>query len=384
MNVLFICQGLSTNSIVAQPWKHVFEIAKRSRQMGNDCKIVTDQTTGLDSSIEGVPLLTVNRTALSFDADLLSKLINAENPDIINWHCSDVWSSLNLWRLRNKIRSRMVWTLHSGILSFEDLSNLQALDYFQLYKYWNNIFNAVIPKRIIRKWLNTDLLAHVITLSHRTARKLGGFGVPEEMVTHIPSGVDVDVFKSLDTVEDRPRILYFGPLDRLRGTDTLLSAFEQVQKTVPTAHLTLLARETHYSRTWERRINRFGSVELATGILGPKKTVEKLDTASVIVLPFRFWPQVDCPLTVLEAMAMKKATVSTSTGAIPELILNGETGFLVPAKNPAQLAKSIIDLLTDRELSERIGQNARARVELFYDWNIITKRTIEVLSNVSD
>jgi len=384
MNILFVCQGLNRHSIMAQPWKHVLEIAKRARQMGNDSKIVTDQSTHTNSNIENVPLLTVTKTAFSFDLDALSKLIKTQNPDIINWHCSDVWSSFNLWRMRNKINSRIVWTLHSGILSFEDLSNLEPLDYLQLYKFWNNIFNAAIPKRIIKKWLETDALVHIVTLSNRTAKRLNGFGVPEEMVTCIPSGVDVDIFRSLNTAEDSPRILYFGPLNRLRGTDTLLSAFEHVKQEVPSVRLTLLARESRHNKVWEGRISRLEGVDLVTGILGRREIVEKLDSASVVVLPFRFWPQVDCPLTVLEAMSMGKPTISTSIGAIPEIISNGETGFLVPAKDPVELAKSIIELLTNKPLSERIGRNARARIEHFHDWNIITKRTLEVLSNASD
>jgi glycosyltransferase involved in cell wall biosynthesis len=352
--------------------------------MGNETKIVTFQSARAESNIESVPLLTVNKTAFSFDSEALSKLIRMQNPDIINWHCSDLWSSFNLWRLRNKINSRIVWTLHSGILSFEDLKTLKPLDILQLYKFWNNIFNAAIPKRIINKWLDTDALAHIVTLSNRTAKRLNGFGVPEEMVTCITSGVDVDVFRSLNTAEDCPRILYFGPLDRLRGIDILLSAFEHVKQEVPLARLTLLARESHHNKVWKRRISRLGSVDLVTGILEQREIVEKLDSASIVALPFRFWPQVDCPLTVLEAMAMRKPTISTSIGAIPEIISNGETGFLVPAKDPMQLAKLIIELLTNKPLSERIGRNARARTENFHDWNIITKRTLEVLANASN
>ena len=380
MNILFICEGLDRHSIVAQPWKHVFEIAKRARQMGNEAKIVTDQTTQDNGNIDTVPLLTVRRKAFSFDSEALSTLIKTQNPDIVNWHCSDVWSSFNLWRLRRKINSRIVWTLHSGILSFEDLGNLKPLDYFQLYKFWNNIFNALIPKRIIKKWLDIDALVHIVTLSNRTAKRLNSFGIPEEMMTCIPSGVDIDIFRSLATAEDFPRILYFGPLSRFRGIDILLSAYEHVKQEVPSAHLTLLAREPHLNKVWEKKMSKLGNIDLITGILEQKEIVEKLDSASVVVLPFRFWPQVDCPSTVLEAMSMKKPTISASIGAIPEMISNGETGFLVPPKNPKELAKTIVELLTNKTLCERIGENARAHVENSYDWNVITRRTLETLS----
>lgn len=385
LKVLFVCENLNSITIARQPWKHVFEVAKRIQVLGNEISIVSSgpfESTA--EEILGVPVRRAKKRGLFFDVKSLSAAIKDENADVINWHCSDVWSSFNLWRLRNKIDSRIVWTLHSGILSIDDLSNLEPLDYLQLYKFWNNIFNAAIPKTIIKKWLNTPALVHIVALSNRTARRLNGFGVPEEMVTCIPSGVDVDVFRSLNTAEDRSRILYFGPLNRLRGTDTLLSAYEHVKQEVPSARLTLLARQSRHNKFWERRISRLEGVDLVTGILGQREIVEKLDSASMVVLPFRFWPQVDCPSTVLEAMSMRKPTISTSIGAIPEIISNGETGFLVSAKDPMQLAESIIGLLTNKLLSERIGRNARARVEHFHDWNIITKRTLEVLSNASD
>jgi glycosyltransferase involved in cell wall biosynthesis len=380
MKILFICEGLNHYSIVAQPWKHVIEIAKRTRRMGIDSEIVTDQLRQLDNEIEGVPLLPVRRAAFSFDIDALSRLIKEQDPDVINWHCSDIWSSVYFWRLRNKISSNIVWTLHSGMLSFDDLSNLEPLDFLQLYKFWNNLLNAAIPKAIIKKWLNTRALVHIITISGRTARKLSDFDVRKEMITHIPSGVDIDFFRSLAREERCPRILHFGPISRLRGIDTLLSAFKYVKQEIPSARLVLLARGSRHSNHWVRKMKSLGNVDLVTGVLDQKKLVEQLDSASVVVLPFRFWPQVDCPLTILEAMAMKKPTVSTSIGAIPEILVNGKNGFLVPPKDSKELAKSITRLLKDRQLSERIGQNARDYVEHFHDWNIITKNTLEILS----
>jgi len=384
MKILFICEGLNRNSIVAQPWKHVIEIAKRIRQMGIDSKIVSNQSEQQDNEIESVPLLIVRKTKLSFDVDALSRLIKEENPDVINWHCSDIWSSVHFWRLRNKINTNIVWTLHSGILSFDDLRNLEPLDFLQLYKFWNNLLSATIPKTIIKKWLNTQALVHIITLSHRTARRLGDFDVPQEMITSITSGVDIDLFRSQTGEEHPPRILYFGPISRLRGIDTLFSAFKYVKQDFPLARLVLLARESRNNSHWISEMKNFGSIDLVTGILDQKKLVEHLDSASVIVLPFRFWPQVECPLTILEAMAMKKPTVSTSIGAIPEIVANGRTGFLVPPKDTKELAKSITTLLRDKILSERIGENARGYVERFHDWNVIAKRTLGILSRGCD
>ena len=64
---------------------------------------------------------------------------------------------------------------------------------------------------------------------------------------------------------------------------------------------------------------------------------------------------------LIEAMAASKATVATSVGAIPGIVVDGETGFLTPARNHAAMAAKLILLLKDQSLRERMGAAALAR-----------------------
>ena len=68
-------------------------------------------------------------------------------------------------------------------------------------------------------------------------------------------------------------------------------------------------------------------------------------------------------LTLLEAMASGLPVVATRVGGNPEVVVDGETGFLVPAKDPQSLAKRMIDLLHNRALSIDMGKRGRRRVE---------------------
>jgi glycosyltransferase involved in cell wall biosynthesis len=72
------------------------------------------------------------------------------------------------------------------------------------------------------------------------------------------------------------------------------------------------------------------------------------------------------PISVLEAMAAGLPVVASAVGGIPEIVVDGETGLLVPPCDPAPLADAIRDLLGDRELRLRMGEAGRRRaVELF-------------------
>ena len=61
------------------------------------------------------------------------------------------------------------------------------------------------------------------------------------------------------------------------------------------------------------------------------------------------------PYALLEGARMKKATVSTGVGGIPEMIIDGETGFLVSPYNVSDISKKVISLISDQNLSDRFG-----------------------------
>jgi glycosyltransferase involved in cell wall biosynthesis len=123
------------------------------------------------------------------------------------------------------------------------------------------------------------------------------------------------------------------------------------------------------------------NVEVISDALDQNELIKYLNRASLVVLPFRFWPQVECPLTILEAMSMEKTVVTTNVGAIPEIIDNWNNGIMVPPRDSMQLAKVVTRLMENRALSHRIGIQARAHVERFYDWNKIVNATLTVLEN---
>jgi len=382
MKVLFICEGFNSSSVVAQPWKHVGELAQRMSKHGVDIKIASDSASSVpkDDEVLGIPIRRVRKKGIFFDTKELSEAIGEEDADVVNWQCSDVWSSIHFWRLRKRIDANVVWTLHSGVFSFSDLANLSLTDYFQLHKFWNNIFNATLPRFLVRRWIDVPFLRHVIALSRRTAERLESYGLKAGNITAIPSGVDTDVFQPFGNKTEDKNILYFGPASSFRGVDVLLSVFKLVRQSLPSARLVLLARGSDRKGFWLKKAEKLADAEIVTGILNQNELIWHLNRASVVVLPFKFWPQVDCPLTILEAMALGKAVVTTPVGGIPEMIRNWVNGVLVSPRNSKETAEVVVRLLSHPLQCRSIGRNARTYVECFHDWKNIVKDTLDVLT----
>lgn len=80
----------------------------------------------------------------------------------------------------------------------------------------------------------------------------------------------------------------------------------------------------------------------------------------------------------LEAMASGLPLVGTEVGGIPTIIANGETGFLVPPRDPDAMAVALDRLIDDGDLRQRLGAAARAKVEREFAWPVIVGRTIDV------
>ena len=110
--------------------------------------------------------------------------------------------------------------------------------------------------------------------------------------------------------------------------------------------------------------------------LGFRREVQSvLDALDVFVLPSL------CETlgyALLEAMAAEVAAIGTTVGGIPEVIVPGETGFLVPPRDPVALAGAIRDLLANEQDRRRMGEAGRRRVAAFFDEKTMVSRTIDL------
>ena len=89
------------------------------------------------------------------------------------------------------------------------------------------------------------------------------------------------------------------------------------------------------------------------------------------------------PRTLNEAQLMKKPIVASNVGGIPELIKDGETGFLVEEGNVEDLIEKLNILLNDKELAKKMGEAGRKRASIHFSWENIAKNFIDILNSHS-
>ncbi|MGH2635731.1 MAG: glycosyltransferase family 4 protein [Actinomycetota bacterium] len=155
---------------------------------------------------------------------------------------------------------------------------------------------------------------------------------------------------------DEPSVLFVGALEAVKGVDVLLEAWPAVRMAVPSCRLTI-AGEGSMAGT----VRSWAAEEPGVLVAGavPREDVRRLiDAATLIVLPSR---SEGLGRVVLEAFGRARPVVASRVGGIPELVVDGANGLLVPPGDRMALAGAIVRLLEDREIASTMG--ARARVE---------------------
>ena len=245
-----------------------------------------------------------------------------------------------------------------------------------------------------------EMADSVIAVSEETKRDvLSLFNVPEERISVIHNGIDLDEYhptedpemlRSLGVDPDRPYVLFVGRITRQKGIIHLVRAIRHLIAGIQvvlcagapdTPEIALemkeaisSAREHHESIVWiEKMVTRPEAIVLYSG-------------ASVFVCPSIYEP---FGIINLEAMACGTPVVASAVGGIKEVVVDGETGFLVPLKQmsespfeatepeqfAADLAGKINLLMGDQALATRMGEAGRKRAEKMFGWDAIARKT---------
>jgi len=200
-------------------------------------------------------------------------------------------------------------------------------------------------------------------------------GVPAEIVLVIHNAVPLPAPPAPRAGNVQCRIVALGLLGARKGTPELLDA---------------LAAPGMRELDWEAVIAGNGAVETSrerAAALGLANRVEipgwidaatvadLLARADIFVLPSH---NEGLPVSILEAMGAGLPVVTTPVGAIPELVIADETGFLVPAGSASALAAALTELVRKPELRMRLGKNGRDRVERHFRIEVIGERFLTI------
>jgi starch synthase len=208
-----------------------------------------------------------------------------------------------------------------------------------------------------------------------------------------------DVLERYGVDPSRPYVLFVGRITRQKGIVHLLEAASRFD---PHAQVVLAAGAPdtdEIAREMETKVARLQASR--DGVIWIEKMLEKpeviqlLTHATVFVCPSIYEP---LGIVNLEAMACGTAVVATATGGIPEVVVEGETGLLVPfedydpitreladpARFAGQIAERVNALLNDPELAARYGEAGRRRAVEQFSWSAIAEQTLQLYRSVAE
>jgi L-malate glycosyltransferase len=244
-------------------------------------------------------------------------------------------------------------------------------------------------KRMIANQVLLQKRDRVVGVGQAVRRALiANEGIPAERVSVIYNGIDLAPFAELDDGEavrrelglrpDALVLLYVARLDPIKDHATALRTFERVLPEIPDARLVLVGEGAQRAEIeqWIGERNLAGHVLL----LGLRHDVARLLGAADLLLLTSLSEGI--PLAILEAMAAGVPVVSTRVGGVEEVVENGRTGLLAPARDDTALAQHILRLANDRGFREPLTRAARERVRECFSEDMMTRSYSELYSSV--
>jgi glycosyltransferase involved in cell wall biosynthesis len=198
----------------------------------------------------------------------------------------------------------------------------------------------------------------MIELEHVAPNKV--LVMPTAYIPH-PGSSSGDIRAELGIGADVPLIGVAAVLRKEKALEVMLEAYALVRDRVRGASL-VIAGDGPCRSKLERQINRLRIGE-HVHLLGQRRDVDAILREVDVGALSSDWEGM--PLFVFECMAANTPLVATSVGGVPEIVVSGRTGILVPPRNPAALASALEAILTDRLLAERLAAAAACRVHEF-------------------
>ncbi len=240
----------------------------------------------------------------------------------------------------------------------------------------------------------------IIAVSHETKGDIERlFEVDPTRVHVIHNGIDVDQYRKVDSTDalarygvdpNKPYLLFVGRITRQKGFQHLLRAIQFMDRDFQIV-LCAAAPDTpgmaeEMKTAVETAKTQRPGVIWINEMVDQAATRELYSHSAVFVCPSIYEP---FGIINLEAMACETPVVASAVGGIKEVVMDGETGFLVPLEqtkegsfepaNPEKFARDLAErinqLMKDRQLREKFGRAGRKRVKDRFSWASIARKT---------
>jgi L-malate glycosyltransferase len=301
--------------------------------------------------------------------------------DGVDWQCA--------WRLAKFFQRAQVNLVHAHQYTPFFYSLLARLIYPKppvlFTEHGRHFPDYPRPKRKVANRLLLQTRDRVVGVGQAVRQALiRNEGIPAQRVSVIYNGIDIDGPGGSNAREEARRelcqgdadfvILMVARLDYLKDHAAAIRMMARVSAVRPGARLVLVG-EGPERRAIEDLVerNRLGA---KIRFLGLRKDVARLLMASDVFLLTSISEGI--PLTIIEAMVAGLPVVSTRVGGVPEIVVDGETGFLCPSGNDAALAEYVLKLAANPGLRERLGLHGQIRAKAAFSESLMHARYLEL------
>lgn len=256
-----------------------------------------------------------------------------------------------------KMGVRVLWTDHAD---------------FKNWVLWNvNVkYKNTIGKRIIKLSKDVEKVIFVSEeIKKETVRMIAHQELHNSVV--IENGVDDELEKNIDVKTKKNSFVFVGRVVKEKGVEELIKAFTIVLAKYPDAKLNIYGdgEIKRFQKLSNNNVRFYGKTNNTSRVLAENE---------VFVLPSH---HEGLSLSLLEAAMMGKKIIASDVDGNPEVVVNGETGLLVPAKNVQKLAEAMIWMLEHKTEAELMSKNARKRYEKYFNLEKIFEKRMLPLYN---
>jgi glycosyltransferase involved in cell wall biosynthesis len=315
-------------------------------------------------------LFKVSSTPVSpFWRSRVSSIILKERPDIVNGHFPVPYIADVACRATHNEKIPFLLTYQNDLVGRNPLMRLLSYCYY----YWSGFKTLRLSQKII------------VTSEHyaQNSPYLRKFG---DKIEVIPPGVAVEKFNPpAYTIKEGKGVLFVGQLNKAsqhKGLSYLIEAMRIVGDSIKDAKLVVVGGGD-YSRYYRKLVKTCGvnsRVEFA-GFVRDEELPSYYRESSVVVLP-SYNRAEGFGIVLIEAQACGRPVIGTTVGGIPSALRDGRTGLLVPPKDSARLADTIIRILRDNSLARRLGQAGYKWVRENLSWQKSAEKTHRVYTEV--
>lgn len=361
-------------AVIAKNLAHIYA------HVGHEVCVITtvqDTTAAGDETIDGVRIKRVYtaypgrwRAYISlYNPQVIGKVraeIETFRPDIVHAHNVHSYLSYHALKIASRSGARVFLTAHDTMLFDYGKSltteKVRAITSLRSYRFR---FNP------LRNWCIRYYMRYVtglVAVSRALQEALINNGFKNVGVIH--NGIDVNLWTKPDRIDEYKKelgigehaILFGGRLSGPKGARKLVEALSLIIKTIPDAQLLVIGKKDSYAEKMLAYAQELdvGKNVLFTGWLTGEQVRRAYYSAAVVAVPSLY---VDpFPTMNLEAMACRKSVVATCLGGSREIVVDGETGYVVNPHTVQVMAEKLANLLTNKATCTQFGESGYTRV----------------------